>query len=69
MRERYHEYVTKLLMYISKLILYLFLYNSSPNKGKLENPQSLPEAYNHENEVQEKLPKKNLNIVATCILD
>jgi hypothetical protein len=56
-------------MFIGQPISYLLLYNSSPNRGKLENPQSLPEAYNHENAVQEKLPKKNLNMVATCNLD
>lgn len=54
---------------ICKHIPYLFLYISSPNKGKLENPQPFPEAYNQANEVQEKLPMKILNMVATCILD
>jgi hypothetical protein len=52
-------------MFIRKHIPYLFLYNCNPNNGKLENPQSFPDAYSHENAVQEKLPKKNLNMVAT----
>ena len=51
------------------LLPYLCLYNSSPNIGKLENPHSLPAVYSHENIVHEKLPRKNLNIVATCSLN